>query len=127
MFGWLKRSDRGERSERAQKNDKLRAALADYGDDGSEPREVVHFAYPSPDGAGADRNELMIDLAYLGMEFLDSDPTRPSAILREVREVASTEFDRHTEELEAVFLGKSWQYDGWESAVLTEGQEGKYT
>ncbi|MBM7067900.1 hypothetical protein [Actibacterium sp. 188UL27-1] len=125
MFGWFRKSKVDGRSDRALKNDKIRAALGDYGDSGAGPREVVHFAYPAPDGSGAGRDDLMLALAYLNMEFIEDEVLRPGAILRETREVASDDFDRHTEELAGVFLGQGWHYDGWECTVQTKRETGQ--
>ena len=113
MFGLFKRKSA------AQKNDKVRAALAGYGDDGTLPRHVIHFAYSTRKATGDVAAAEAIVKGLMAPDLIE--PTQADEGLRfeQTREVASSEFDALTDRLETELAAIGWQYDGWECAVET--------
>jgi len=102
-------------------NDKLRAALAREGDDGTAPRHVLHFVWPEPGG----EKHATVVLDYLVAKGLSVDPGKANKgyIGEETREVASAGFDTRTAELKTATQGWGWAYDGWECAVIVRPKE----
>ena len=101
-------------------NDRLRALLAENGDDGTAAAEVRHHLSPHPDREmfPAARADLAEALRKMGW-FVEDGPDG-GLLLTEVREVASGAFNRHTATLAWLANGAGWLYDGWERAVPTE-------
>ena len=103
----------------AKKNDRVRAALAGYGDDGTLPRHVIHFAYATRKAtADAAAAEAIIRRA-LAPDVLEPAEVGNGLRFEQTREVASAEFDALTQALEDELAAIGWDYDGWECAVET--------
>jgi hypothetical protein len=115
------------------RNDAVRRALAQHGDDGTRVRHVIHFAYPAvtPTGvaavsrAQAERvaQDIVPDLGFTHRP----DATGPNAagiVFEQYREVASAAFDALTDRREDAMAAVGWTYDGWECAVETGDDAG---
>ncbi|MXQ07674.1 hypothetical protein GQ651_07430 [Alphaproteobacteria bacterium GH1-50] len=116
MFGLFKKKTR------ANKNDAVRKALAGYGDDGTRPRHVIHFAYAKKGGQDAAAAEEIIR-RYLAPDVLEPAEVGDGIRFEQNREVASAEFDAMTDGLERDLAEIGWEYDGWECAVETGEEE----
>ena len=103
--------------EQSKKNDVVRAQLRKMGDDGTRPRHVIHFAYEST--AGAASTEKVIHAVLQGFIARPNDEG-DGVIFEETREVASVEFDDHTETISQELATAGWDYDGWECAVVEQ-------
>ena len=91
--------------------------IAEQGDDGTEERNVRHFAYPMriPSAAGRDRD---VDLfAEVGLDVSDTQ-YRGGLMGEHYAAVANEDFDQLTDSLRDEFERLGWEYDGWECAVL---------
>lgn len=98
-------------------NTAVRIQLAAFGDDGTEPRHVLHYAYPEPGNDLATRPAMIAELESRGFEVSDA-AAENGLVFEHHRSVAAHDFDEFTEELSAYFKGKGWFYDGWECAVV---------
>lgn len=126
MFGWFRKTKASKASDekpagagsgRAAINDRVRAALAAEGDDGTRIRHVIHFAYPL-EGGGHDQQAARDLVVWTGCEFTETDDSS-GIVFEHMREVASDDFDRATERLARDLASIGWTYDGWECAVVT--------
>ncbi|MFQ5563665.1 MAG: hypothetical protein ACE5FO_08860 [Parvularculaceae bacterium] len=98
-------------------NDQVRVKLAYYGDEGADPRHVIHYAYPLI-GADLSLRPEMIE-ALRGRGFVVRDATAHDGLALEHHSaVASEDFDLLTAELSGWFAAREWDYDGWECAVV---------
>jgi hypothetical protein len=97
------------------KNGKVRAALAQHGDDGSVPRHLMHFLFRCDDATKTEA-EMASMLIPLGFE-VDLSKCEGGIIAEEHREVASEDFDCLTQSLSNLAEAHGWTYDGFECAV----------
>ena len=111
MFGFGKK-----RSAPGGLNDLVRKVLSEHGDDGSAPRHVVHYAYPSKEFAQQSRSAVREELENLG--FAVRDASQDGGVIFEHHvPVASASFDQLTDQFEVWFRERGWGYDGWEAAL----------
>lgn len=100
-------------------NDSVRAQLSAHGDDGSNPRHVVHYAYPGKTQSDSLRRTMTENLLSRGFQVRDA-ASGDGFVLEQTCAVSPEEFDRLTAELSAWFAERGWEYDGWECAVVTD-------
>jgi hypothetical protein len=100
---------------RDEANQKVRKALAEYGDNGEASRHVIHFFFET-DGARIQRSDAAVELRSLGFE-VDLEKSVSGLLAEEWREVASEDFDSLTQALSDLAEGWGWTYDGFECAV----------
>ncbi len=97
-------------------NDGVRRALAGFGDDGSEIRHVLHYAYPEEDADPNGRIFIVDELRMRGFDVRDAN-AGDGLVLEHYESVAGDAFDGLTADLSAFFAARGWDYDGWECAV----------
>jgi len=102
-------------------NDQIRAVLAQYDDDGSAPRHVVHHAYPKDEHA-RDKGTARRVIGWKMSQFTNAS-SEEGLVFEEIRDVASEAFDAATDKLRRDLEEIGWVYDGWESAVVAEEDE----
>lgn len=98
-------------------NDSVRARLAEYGDDGSTVRHILHYAYPERQSDLAYRRALVEALIARGYSVSDA-AVGGGVVLEHFHSVAPDFFDILTAELSAWFAERGWSYDGWECEVV---------
>lgn len=119
MFGLFGTKRRGRTSKQGHKNAKVRAALAEHGDEGQAVRHVIHFAYPVEGGDAAAKQAARATILGLGsFDFTETEGS-PGVVFDHQSEVASADFDALTDALETALARDGWKYDGWECAVAT--------
>jgi hypothetical protein len=102
------------------RNDSVRKALWEHGDDGALPRHTLHFVYPQGDDAApAERIVAYFEDAGL---TIGEGRHEDSVVAEHHREVASRDLDALTAQFSADMAGFGWKYDGWECAVETRKQ-----
>lgn len=100
----------------AEINDLVRKQLRKYGDDGTRPRHVIHFAYPAESSTPLSKADVKSSLADLAVTFTETEDSE-GVVFEHEREVASADFDDLTTRLSERFAAMGWKYDGWECAV----------
>lgn len=110
MFGLFRKKDPNKDG-----NDKVRAALAKEGDDGTKPRHVRHFVHPA--AGGATNATVVHEFLVLNGLKVDPEAAKDGFFAEETREVASSDFDARTAMLTNSMAQWNWKYDGWECAV----------
>lgn len=96
-------------------NSKIRKALADHSDDGTQVRHIVHYLFKE-DAATRSEAEMAAVLRPMGFE-IDLSNCKDGIIAEEYREVASRDFDSLTQSLSDFANEQGWKYDGFECAV----------
>ncbi|MEM9422815.1 MAG: hypothetical protein AAF986_09980 [Pseudomonadota bacterium] len=102
-------------------NERVRAQLAEMGDNGLAPRHVCHYFFarrwPLKRCPQAD---IIANLRELGFA---AHPTDKKGVMCDAfGPVAGDGFDRLTESLFTLGCDNGWIYDGWECQVLGLGQ-----
>lgn len=105
----------------AESNDAVRAQLTAMGDDGSQTRHVLHYAYPEKGADMSVRPTMVAELKDRGFEVSDAAADN-GIVMEHYRSVAPNDFDAFTTELSEWFSGRGWLYDGWECAVVQSGE-----
>lgn len=99
------------------RNDAVRQALANHGDNGSAVRHVVHYAYPTEDADLSTRLQMIADLKAQGFKVRDA-VAKNGLVFEHHHRVAPGDFDDLTDGLTVWFEKAGWDYDGWECAVV---------
>lgn len=99
--------------------DRVRASLADVGDDGTAVREVVHTAWPLDGVEGASLDSVSYELSAAGFDV--HEVYGGGVAFGHRTEVASARFETFTEAiaLELAYLG--WEYAGWQTVAVPSG------
>ncbi len=108
----------GSKLDQAGRNDMVRAQLHQMGDSGQAERHVIHFAYPVKDSAATAAKVTDTHL----LPFTVADAANGGLRFEETREVASAAFDQITQSLSDALALDGWDYDGWECAVVKDGE-----
>lgn len=98
-------------------NDSVRARLAEYGDDGSAVRHVLHYAYPDRETDLAARPSIVEALTARGFTVSEA-AVGHGVVLSHFHSVSIEFFDLLTADLSAWFAERGWDYDGWECEVM---------
>ncbi len=99
-------------------NDMVRAQLAQAGDDGSVPRLVTHFAYPVASAKSNSRRSIKKYLEGLGYSV--ENTTRRGVVFEKTQAISPGPFDELTQSLQQTLLQAGWEYDGWETFLVTK-------
>ncbi len=94
--------------------------ITELGDDGSEPREVMHWIFPSDQTNIAEICKALAARGYK-IEGSDGDRIRFSNLSDVLRETV----DRETMEISKLCQQYGFEYDGWETPVVPVGRTGK--
>jgi hypothetical protein len=106
-------------------NEAVREQLRSNGDDGSQPREVSHFAYPVSGKEFAEAKVVADALIHdFGMS-VKATAADGGLAFDHVAAVASQEFDILTTRLSLRLAASGWTYDGWGCAVANNSGEAK--
>jgi hypothetical protein len=103
-------------------NDALRQMLRIHGDDGTAPREVVHYAYPSKHHTPSPPQAVRDYLAAHDGEVRNA-VQKGGLLFIQQRDVLAETFDPFTAKLRADLAALGWDYDGWECAVEASGND----
>lgn len=103
-----------------ERSDMIREALAAQGDDGTRPRNVLHYVFPDPARDPAGDARLIAALARFGVAARLTASAEGLILEHEVP-VAAPGFDALVAEIAAAVWAEGWYYDGWESALLPPG------
>lgn len=106
--------------DQCEKNELVRVQLRKHGDDGTKPRHVIHFAYPTERSNTLSKTDVHLLLGNLNVRFTETEDSN-GVVFEHEREVASADFDDLTMDLAVRFSKAGWYYDGWECAVEAGG------
>ncbi len=115
MFSFFKKPKKVLMGSTAANAD-VRKVLASHGDDGSEPRHVIHYAYPLGSSDPATRKKINAWL-YAQNFKVKSAESRDGVIFENTQNVDDAIFDELTNSFISFFDELDWEYDGWECAV----------
>ena len=111
----LSKSPKGQ-TQRAG-NDQVRKQLITMGDDGVEPRHVIHYFFARRWTLKRSPRQDIIDyVTELG--FTVQDSTKNCVMFDTTSAIVGEEFDQLTDDLYAFGQTNGWTYDGWECAVV---------
>ncbi|MGV6801231.1 MAG: ribonuclease E inhibitor RraB [bacterium] len=116
-FDFLKFNQKPPVINQAVLNDEVRANLEQMGDDGSQERHVVHYAYSNGPMMPDDRAQAEHWLSQ--MNFRVKNTANGNGLMFETEQaVCGDIFDQQTIKIRAFFEEIGWDYDGWECIVV---------
>ena len=105
----------------AAANDLVRARMKMRGDDGTEPRRVIHSAKPDQTRNFASQFEVFDFLSTFDL-VLSETGFQNGIIFEHDTDVASESFDTFTSRMYDELDAMGWIYEGWEAAFVSNGE-----
>jgi hypothetical protein len=117
LFG--RQLDTADQVGQGRGNDAVRRALQQAGDDGREPRHVLHYVYPDTNEDEMSKQRAEATLAEFGFSVKPA-VEHGGLVAEHHAAVAGGKFDQLTLEVSTAMREIGWKYDGWECAVIAK-------